>query len=775
MPGPGDYTVGWICAVETEYVAARAFLDEIHPGPTALSRHDDNSYTLGKIGGHLVVMAVGPDGERGPNVATTVARNMMHSFPNIRIGLLVGTGGGVPSPRHDIRLGDVVVSSPRNAIGGVLQYDFGKSIQNQTFLMIGILDQPPTLLRTTVTHLKSVYQAEGHRIEETVAQVLSTKPRLQAAFGRPNPTTDRLFQSGFAHPADDKLSCTRHCASDPRRLVNRPPRRREEDNPAIHFGLIASAGNPMRNAMLRDHLAREKDILCFETEAAGLMNHFPCLVVRGICDYSDSHRTREWQGYASMTAAAYAKDLLLNIIPTRIRAEKKILEVVVTASVEDTKVNTERTIVHLDREQDNEILDWVTPFDYAPVQREHFSKSLTGTCQLFLGSNEFHQWVDTIIQTLFCGGIPGAGKTVMTSIVVNSLQQRFRDEPTVGLAYIYCDHRRQKEQTLDHMFAAILKQLAQRYSVYSGLPEAVRALYDQHLRTQGITKPRTQPLLAEVLECLPLVTDLFSKVYIVVDALDELQALGGRRSKFLKNLLALQRCTGFNLLVTSRHIPDIQRQFTKTVFCEIAANEEDVQSYVDDQLQYMQDFVQDDPKLQNEIRRAISEAHGGMFRVAAAHLTTLAEQPTVGDLELVLLDIPRSFCDIYSRSTDRIDQQSTAFRKLAKKVLACIAFARRPVGALELQRAIAARPGAPELDERFFPSVDTMVSVSEGLLSYDPESRELSLAHHTLQGYLERQAAMTGWFQDDRENVTDSFIASFSFGDSRSWGFDAVA
>ncbi|KAM6524087.1 hypothetical protein FSOLCH5_004694 [Fusarium solani] len=615
MPGPGDYTVGWICAVETEYVAARAFLDEIHPGPAALARHDDNSYTLGKIGGHLVVMAVGPDGEHGPNVATTVARNMLHSFPNIRIGLLVGTGGGVPSSRHDIRLGDIVVSSPRNGIGGVLQYDFGKSIQNQTFLMTGHLDQPPTLLRTTVTHLKSIYQAEGHRLEETVAQVLSTKPRLQAAFGRPNPTTDRLFQSGFAHPADDKLSCARHCASDPRRLVNRPPRRRDEDNPAIHFGLIASAGYPMRNAMLRDHLAREKDILCFETEAAGLMNHFPCLVVRGICDYSDSHRTRDWQGYAAMTAAAYAKDLLLNIIPTRVKAEKKLLEVVgaLAAAVEVTKVNTQRTIFHLDRNDEIEILDWITPFDYAAVQREHFSKSLTGTCQWFLDSNEFHQWTDTTGQTLFCTGIPGAGKTIMTSIVVNYLQERLREEPSVGLAYLYCDYERQEEQTPDHMFASILKQLAQRYFFYFGRPEAVTALHGKHAEIQSTRKPRAQPLLSEILEDLPSVIDLFSKVYIVVDALDEFQASGGRRSKFLKDLLALQRSTGFNILATSRHIPDIQNQFKETVIYKIAANEGDVQSYVDDQLQHMQDFVQDDSTLQSQIKRAISEAHGGML------------------------------------------------------------------------------------------------------------------------------------------------------------------
>jgi hypothetical protein len=286
---------------------------------------------------------------------------------------------------------------------------------------------------------------------------------------------------------------------------------------------------------------------------------------------------------------------------------------VVAAVVEDTKANTDRTIFHLDRNRDNETLDWITPFDYAPVQREHFSKSLTGTCQWFLDSNEFRQWIDTTGQTLFCTGIPGAGKTILTSIVVNHLQEGFRDEPTVGLAYLYCDHERRDEQTPDHMFASILKQLAQRYSLHFSLPEAVRALYDKHQQTQGTTKPRTQPLLPEILEYLPLVTDLFSKVYIVVDALDEFQASGGRRSKFLKDLLALQRSIGFSLLATSRHIPEIQSQLKETGFCGIVANEEDVQSYVDNQLQYMQDFVQDDLTLQNEIKRTISETQGGML------------------------------------------------------------------------------------------------------------------------------------------------------------------
>lgn len=82
----------------------------------------------------------------------------------------------------------------------------------------------------------------------------------------------------------------------------------------------------MKDASIRDRLAAEKDVLCFEMEAAGLINHFPCLVIRGICDYADSHKNKDWQGYAAMTAAAYAKDLLHRIAPNRVETEKRISE-----------------------------------------------------------------------------------------------------------------------------------------------------------------------------------------------------------------------------------------------------------------------------------------------------------------------------------------------------------------------------------------------------------------------------------------------------------------
>lgn len=328
MSNPNDYTVGWICAISTEYVAAQAFLDEKHEGPAYVSPNDNNDYTLGRIGKHNVVIAVLPDGEYGVSSAGSVARDMLHSFTNIRIGLMVGIGGGVPSPKHDIRLGDIVISSPHNGIGGVLQYDFGEVVQGQGFHLTGFLDQPPTVLRTAVSGLRAQYEGGGHQIDEAINDILEKKRKLRKKYRRPDPSSDRLYQSRVIHPPNNEAPCVAVCGNDESNLVLRCERTEDEDNPMIHYGLIASASRLMKDAWARDMLARENDVLCFEMEAAGLINHFPCLVIRGICDYSDSHKNEEWQGYAAMAAAAYTKDLLHRIPPNRIEAEKRIKDAI---------------------------------------------------------------------------------------------------------------------------------------------------------------------------------------------------------------------------------------------------------------------------------------------------------------------------------------------------------------------------------------------------------------------------------------------------------------
>lgn len=186
------------------------------------------------------------------------------------------------------------------------------------------MNQPPVALRTALAGLQAQYERKGHRIEEAVNSVLEKNKRLRRQYKKPDQSSDRLYPTGVVHP-NTKESCVLTC--DESELIVRPERDEDEDNPAIHYGLIASANQLMKNALLRDKLAAEKDVLCFEMEAAGLMNHFPCLIIRGICDYSDSHKNKEWQGYAAMVAAAYAKDLLYRIAPNSVTAEKRIIDV----------------------------------------------------------------------------------------------------------------------------------------------------------------------------------------------------------------------------------------------------------------------------------------------------------------------------------------------------------------------------------------------------------------------------------------------------------------
>ena len=240
MSNPEKYTVGWICAIATEHTAARQFLDELHDRPDYVSANDTNDYTLGKMAGHNVVIAVLPDGEYGLSSATGVANDMLNSFPDVRVGLMVGIGGGALSSENDIRLGDVVVSSPKNGTGGVYQYDYGKTVQGRSFCQTGFLDQPPTVVRTAVSGLKSEYEDAGHQIGEKVTAALDKKPRLRKKYSRPRQESDRLFKSSVIHAHDDDQGdCEELCGSQTSAIVERRNRTEDDENPAIHYGVIA--------------------------------------------------------------------------------------------------------------------------------------------------------------------------------------------------------------------------------------------------------------------------------------------------------------------------------------------------------------------------------------------------------------------------------------------------------------------------------------------------------------------------------------------------------
>lgn len=340
MLDPKDYTIGWISAIALEYTVAQEFLDTKHEGPRNVHKGDDNHYTLGAIGKHNVVIAVLPAGENGVAAAAMAAKDMMHSFPNVRLCVMVGIGGGVPSKEHDIRLGDVVVSQPtfrQRNYGGVVHFDYGSTIKARSFQSLHYMNQPPRACRTAVNALKAKHKKEGSNIDSKINTILQKWPRLRKEYGRPDASTDRLHTSSSIEIAggefrrnnaersnkhyNDNLNTEEpHDLS----LIERHPRDDDEDNPAVHYGLIASTDGFMEDAEVRDILAKELGVLCFEMEAAGLMSQFPCLIVRGICDYCDAHWSKEWRGYAAMSAAAYAKDLLTEIPPYQLELEASI-------------------------------------------------------------------------------------------------------------------------------------------------------------------------------------------------------------------------------------------------------------------------------------------------------------------------------------------------------------------------------------------------------------------------------------------------------------------
>jgi hypothetical protein len=257
-----------------------------------------------------------------------------------------------------------------------------------------------------------------------------------------------------------------------------------------------------------------------------------------------------------------------------------------------------------DKDEDIKILDWLTPVDYGPEQTDYIERRQPGTGQWLLDSLEFQTWLKTVKQTLFCPGIPGAGKTILTSIVIDDLITRFYNDPSIGIAFVYCNFWRQHEQRAEDLLASLLKQLAQGQS---SLPDGIKSLYNKHKNM------RTQPSFDELSRTLYIVAAMYSRVFIIVDALDECQESDGCRSRFLSEIFNLQAKSRANIFATSRFIPEITERFEGSMSLEIRASEHDVRRYVDGHMSHLPSFVGRSLDLQEEIKVEIVKAVDGMY------------------------------------------------------------------------------------------------------------------------------------------------------------------
>lgn len=285
--------------------------------------------------------------------------------------------------------------------------------------------------------------------------------------------------------------------------------------------------------------------------------------------------------------------------------------------------NTVRLIQHVEDRELRTVLTWLCPVDYGVQQSDLIVRRQPHTGEWLLNSQEFQRWLETPGATLFCPGIPGAGKTMMTAVVVDHLLSRPEFAEGVGIACIYFNFRRAEEQTFTHLIAGLVKQLAQQDSFAAG---ELKSLYDTH-------SPRgTQATADELLNVLHAIAALpsFSRLFVIVDALDECQSSGNLRAKILFVLCRLQQREKLNIFATSRFIYEIRNTFTKAgaITVEIRASNEDIQAYLDSILSTLPGCVRRSPQLQEEIKNTILEAVNGMFLLAKIYASSLEDKLT---------------------------------------------------------------------------------------------------------------------------------------------------
>ncbi|KAF3287442.1 hypothetical protein TWF970_007167 [Orbilia oligospora] len=644
-----------ICPLLVERVAAMAMFDEEHEPPGPQPSADHNVYYLGNIQSHNVVIA-GLHKAGNSSAATAVAQ-MMITFPNLKFGLLVGIGGGVPVKTDNgrIRLGDVVVSKPTGEHSGAVQYDHGKA-ETGRFRRTGILAPPPRVLLNAAIDLearRSMMRVDP--IWENIKRI-DTSIRTLRKYKYPGPEQDHLYKPSCIHP-DPKLSCS-ECGCDPAQRVQDSSFDLDEDerksSVVVHMGTIAT----------------------FSTKK--------------LCSYISS------------------------------TAEQ------VLRQIEQRKDSKERW----------EILNWLETFNHSLQQNDNLKKRRSGTGLWLLNSNQFQTWLESSQQTLFCPGFPGQGKTIMTSIIIENLQMRFRGDKTIGIAYLYFNFKRTNEKNL---LASLLNQLSQ---TQPSIPDGVKSLY----REFGHQRPPED----KIYEVLQTVLSKLWRVFIILDALDECNPVD--RSELLTELFRLQTECGVNILATSRFIPNVEERFEGTMVLEIQGNPEDIYNYIGGRMSELRLCVRRDPGLQEEIKKGITEAVDGMFLLAQLYLESLQDGISKGDIRRALEKFRKQtqgsggkeklkvLADAYTEVMKRIGQQGDKAQKSAKRTLSWIVCANRPLNTFELRHALAVTADKTDLNEDDCPEIDDVISTCVGLVVVDMESNIIRLVHYTAQEYLKAHA-----------------------------------
>ncbi|KAJ7847153.1 ankyrin repeat-containing domain protein [Mycena olivaceomarginata] len=389
------------------------------------------------------------------------------------------------------------------------------------------------------------------------------------------------------------------------------------------------------------------------------------------------------------------------------------------------QAGTMHVVIQKHSTEDREIIEWASPLNFFPRQADTLDRHEPGTCQWLLRDSLYEQWKAGEIQALCCYGMPGAGKTILTSIVVHDLETNQPNE-TIGVAVLYLDHKEIGTQSPTNLLAAIWHQLVVAFEKPISLK--VKELYRKH------HVRRTRPSLEEIYSVLRSTVE-HSSVFVVVDALDEYPE--DNRDTLLRCLWKLRPAV--RLMLTSRPGIKICHVIPNIPTLDVRATEEDILRYLDGQIKNshrFQNHGDEIPNLRRLIKEKIVKQSDGMFLLAKLWIDPLMTEHSAGDVEDALMNLSSGLDDTYAGIVDRINTEPAHDKQLAWRTIFWVLNAKTPLQRSRLLEALSVRPGSTSPNPNRQPKMDIVLSVCAGLVVIDEKDDKVHLIHYTTELYL---------------------------------------
>ncbi|KAK8092127.1 uncharacterized protein PG998_015140 [Apiospora kogelbergensis] len=376
-------------------------------------------------------------------------------------------------------------------------------------------------------------------------------------------------------------------------------------------------------------------------------------------------------------------------------------------------------------EERNTIINWLSSLDYLGKQRDTFAKRHEQTGQWLLNHEQFNTWLSADDNSvLWCHGIPGSGKTVMTATVVSHVED-ITSHSNVGIAYVYCDYR--EPYTESEMLSSIIRQLSQQISP---MPSEIKSF---HITWVG---KKSYPSNDVYIALITSISKLFRRTFVFVDALDECPE--ETRESFVRLLLGLK--SYIRLFLTSRENVDLEATLGKLRSIEIVPDSADVRRFLEfhvDTSSRLSRFLKAKPELRQEIIDTVHEKTDGMFLLASVHIDLIRQQTSIKNIRMALRILPKGIEEYYEQAVMRIEAQSEEDIALAKKALSFIFCSKRTLSSTELLDAVSIEEGSSDIDEESRHHLEILIGICAGLITIDRNTNAIGFIHYTLQEYLQ--------------------------------------